>query len=232
MHLNNVWETSLRTLIAFCYLLLIMRVLGKKQLGQITFFSYITGIALGNIAGEMTVEEDVTVVDGIVSMTLWALLTLAVEWISMKSVKARVLLDGEPSIVVKHGRIVEKSLRKAKLNLDDLTMLLREKDIFSLAEIDYAILEPNGKLSVLLQPEQEPPKRKDLHLKTAKRRYLPSELVADGNVVARNLRELGLTRGWLDEQLRRSGARSARDVLFAELQEDGSVHVDLKRPSP
>jgi len=229
--MDSVWHTSLNTIVSFFWLLLVMRVLGKKQLGHVTFFSYITGIALGNVAGEVMIEKDVTILDGLVGMTLWALLTMAVEYVSLKSARARVLLDGEPSIVVQNGKLMEKALRAAKLNLDDLTMMLREKDVFALSEVDYAILEPNGKLSVLLKPEHESPTRKDQKLAAPKRSYLPTELVVDGKVVAQNLNEWMLTRDWLDEQLRQSGVRSAEDVLFAELQSDGSLYVDKKQPS-
>lgn len=229
--MESVLNTSLKTLITFCYLLLVIRVLGKKQIGQVTFYAYITGITLGNVAAAVMVERDVPLLDGLVGITLWGLLTIAVEYMSLKSARARVVLDGEPSIVIQNGMIMEKALRAAKLNMDDLTMLLRGKNIFAVSEVDYAILEPNGKLSVLLKPEDEAPTRKDLKLAAPKRRYLPTELVVDGKVVMQNLNEWKLTREWLDKQLRQSGVRSAKDVMFAELQSDGSLHVNKKQPT-
>lgn len=227
--MESVWLTSLKTLITFCYLLFVIRVLGRKQMGQITFYAYITGITLGNVAAAVMVEREVRLLDGLVGMTMWGLLTMAVEYMSLKSSRARILLDGEPLIVIKSGKIMEKALKAAKLNIDDFTMLLRDKNIFSVTEVDYAILEPNGKLSVLRNPEDETPQRKDLQLTAKKRIYLPTELVVEGKVVARSLSEWQLTPEWLDEQLRRSGVRSAEEVLFAELQSDGSVYVDKKQ---
>ncbi|MBB6735383.1 DUF421 domain-containing protein [Cohnella zeiphila] len=227
--METIGITTLRTLLGFAFLLLLTRILGKKQLGQVTYFTYITGIALGNIAGELAVSHSISVLAGMTGLAVWAMLTLAIELISLKSPKARVLLDGEPAIVIKKGRIEERALRKSKLNMDDLTMLLRDKDVFNIREVDYAIFEPNGRLSVLKKQKEESVKKKDLQIAPQPRPYLPTELIVDGKVVARNLQEWGLNREWLDRQLEKSGARSVEDVFYAELESDGSLFVAEKR---
>ncbi|WP_027094432.1 DUF421 domain-containing protein [Cohnella thermotolerans] len=227
--METIGITTLRTLLGFAFLLLLTRLLGKKQLGQITFFTYITGIALGNIAGELVVERDVSVLAGLTGLTVWAMLTMAVEQVSLKSPRARVLLDGEPSIVIKNGRLVERAIRSSKLNMDDLTMLLRDKNVFSIREVDYAIFEPNGKLSVLKKQDEEPVTKKDMQIAPRPRTFLPSELIVDGNVVAQNLKEWGLDREWLNRQLEKSGVRSVEEVFYAELESDGTVYVAKKR---
>jgi len=223
-----MWETSIRTLVGFIVLLLATRVLGKKQLSQMTFFTYITGIALGNITGEMIVHKDIRMIDVIVGMTLWALLTIGVELMSLKSPRARVLLDGEPTIIIKKGKILEKAMAANKLNMDDLSMLLRNKNVFSVSEVDYAILEPNGKLSVMKRVEEESITKKDLLIPVKQRLYLPSELIVDGKVVAKNLKELNMNKEWLEHQIRLTGVKSVKEVFYAELQSDGSVYVDKK----
>ncbi|NOU96877.1 DUF421 domain-containing protein [Paenibacillus sp. LMG 31456] len=226
--MESIWETSFRTLIGFLVLLLLARMLGKKQLSQFTFFTYITGITLGNIAGELVLNRDIKMIDGITGLTVWALLTLGIEYVSLKSSKARVLLDGEPTIVIKNGKILEKAMASSRLNMDDLSMLLRDKNIFSVREVDYAILEPNGKLSVLKKQEEENATKKDLQIPLKQRLYLPSELIVDGKIVARNLKELKLNQDWLEHQIKLSGVQSVEEVFFAELQSDGSVYVDKK----
>lgn len=223
---TTILETSLRTLGAFLILLLLTRFLGKKQLSQMTFFTYITGIALGNIAAGMAIHGTVTVVDGITGMTFWALLTIGIEYISLKSPKLRVLMDGEPSIVIKNGKINKKAMASNKLNIDDLSMLLRDKNIFSVQEVDYAILEPNGKLSVLKKIENESVTRKDMQLPVKPRLYLPTELIVDGNIVHKNLTELQLSRAWLEGEVKQSGVQSIKEVMYAEIQYDGSVYID------
>jgi uncharacterized membrane protein YcaP (DUF421 family) len=166
-----------------------------------TFFTYITGITLGNIAGDMVVHRDIKVIDGITGLTLWAFLTLGIEHLSVESSKARILLDGEPTIVIKNGKILEKAMASSKLNMDDLSMLLRDKNVFSVREVEYAILEPNGKLSVLKKLEEENVTKKDLQIPLNQRLYIPTELIVDGQIVRRNLKELNLSQDWLENQI-------------------------------
>lgn len=116
--------------------------------------------------------------------------------------------------------------------MDDLSMLLRNKNIFSIASVDYAILEPNGQLSVLKKAEHETVTKKDSHIQTADRLYLPTELIVDGQVVTKNLLELNLSEEWLTNQLKRNGVYAVEEVFFAELQADGSVFIDKKVDFP
>ncbi len=224
--METILITSTRTLVGFIILLILTRSLGKKQLSQMTFFTYITGIALGNIAGDMVVHRDIKVIDGITGMTLWAVLTLIVEFISLKSSKARIFMDGEPTIVIKKGKIIKEAMVSNNLNMDDLSMLLRIKDVFSVSEVDYAILEPNGQLSVLKKEEHESVTKKDSNIPIGRRLYIPTELVVDGKVVTKNLDELNVSKEWLMTQLKLNGVNSTNEVFYAELQSDGSLYVN------
>ncbi|MDF2522975.1 MAG: hypothetical protein K0R31_616 [Clostridiales bacterium] len=226
--MERILETSLRTLIGFSVLLLLTRILGKKQMGQLTIFTYITGIALGNIAGDMVVHRDILISDGVTGLSVWAILTLIVEYISLKSSKARVLLDGEPTIIIKKGEIMHKKLAAQRLNIDDLTMLLRTNNIFSIADVEYAILEPNGQLSVLKKPEKEMTTRQDLKLPVNNILNIPTELIVDGKLVDSNLLETGHSREWLDQQLTNAGIDSIKHVFYAELQSDGTLFISKK----
>ncbi|WZL74569.1 DUF421 domain-containing protein [Clostridiaceae bacterium 35-E11] len=227
--MHSVFITIVRGLLGFSILFLLTRMLGKKQIGQLTHFTYITGIALGNIVGDMVVHRDIKLIDGFVGVILWSLLTLLLEYISLKSSKARVLLDGEPAIVIKKGKIQQKVLAKSKLNIDDLSMLLRNKDVFSFSDVDYAIFESNGELSVLKTPEAESPTRKDLKILVPQRLHIPTEIIVDGKVVSRNLKEFSLSQEWLDNQLRTYGIESANDVIYAELQSDGRLYINKRK---
>lgn len=222
-------ETTFRTFIGFCVLLLLTRLLGKKQLGQLTIFTYITGIALGNIAGDMVVHRDISLVDGVTGLVMWGILTFIVELISMKSAKARVLLDGEPTIVIKKGEIMEDKLKKQRLNLDDLTMLLRTNNVFSIKDVEYAILEPNGQLSILKKPPLEQVTKKDMNIQTQNVPFIPIEIIVDGKPVYKNLEEMGLNSLWLRQQLEQAGIGAYDEVLYAELQSDGSLYINKKK---
>ncbi|MCM3124632.1 MULTISPECIES: DUF421 domain-containing protein [unclassified Mesobacillus] len=226
--METILTTILRTLLGFGVLFFLTRVLGKKQLSQMTFFTYITGIALGNIAGDMVVHRDIKLIDGVTGLALWALLTLTIEYIALKSPKARILLDGEPTIIIKQGKINEKAMKSNKLNMDDLTMLLRIKNVFSIKEVDYAILEPNGQISVLKKVEYENVINKDSGIPLTPRKYLPSELVVDGRIVKKNLKELSLSEDWLANELKKKGFNRLEEVFYAELESDGTVVAEQR----
>lgn len=226
--MESVMETSLRTLIGFVFLLTLTRILGKKQLGQLTYFTYITGIAMGNIAGDMVVHKDVAIADGLVGLTIWAIMTFAVEYASLKSPTIRVALDGEPTIIINRGQIMQKELASHRLNMDDLSMMLRTNNVFSIKDVDYAILEPNGELSILKKSQLEGITRMDLNITPSPRLYLPTELIVDGQLVAKNLKEINLTKEWVLEEINKAGYHSFADIFFAELQSDGTLYLEGK----
>jgi uncharacterized membrane protein YcaP (DUF421 family) len=227
--MDSIYDTFIRAAVGFGFLLFLTRLLGKKQIGHFTFFTYITGLAMGNIAGDMVVHRDVKIYDGIAGLVFWAFFTYIVEYISIKSARARVILDGEPTIVIKKGIILEKALLSTKLNIDDLTMLLRNNNIFSVQDVEYAILEPNGQLSVMKKQELETVTKKDLQVPIDNYKYIPTEIIVDGNLVSRNLKELAISKEWVQQQIKQQGFNNIEEVFFAELQKDGSLFINKRK---
>ncbi|MDC0706050.1 DUF421 domain-containing protein [Priestia sp. AB] len=217
-----------RVIISFSVLLLMTRIMGKKQVSQLTYFNYITGITIGAVAASITIDRSIDMSDGFVSMVCWSLLTVLVSYINLKSPKARILLDGQPTIVIKNGKILEKTLAGLRLNMDDLSMLLREKNIFSTQEVDYAVLEPDGQLSVLKKVDQQSVTKKDLKIEAVKPLYVPTEIIVDSKIIVQNLEELNLSQNWLEKQLHQSGV-SLQDVFYAEIQSDGTLYIDKRQ---
>jgi len=199
-----------RTATGFVVLLVLTRILGKKQLSQITFFTYITGIVLGEIIGKVILDKEIPVTHGLAALVIWCGLVLFIEWICLKSGMLRVLLDGEPAVVIKKGMIIRESLKKHRLNLDDLSMQLRMNDVFSIMDVEYAILEPNGQLTVL---------------KKGGMTLIPGEVICDGKIIEKNLKELGYTRERLYTDLKEQGIAGENQVLYAELQADGKLYI-------
>jgi len=220
-------DTALRTLLSFFILLTLTRLLGKKQLSQLSIFTYITGIALGSMAGEMVIHNDIKIMDGVIGMALWCALVLLIEFVSLKSATARVLMDGEPTIVIKRGQIIEKALKKQRLNLDDLSMQLRLSQVFSILDVEYAILEPNGELTVMKKSGKDPVTKNDMQI-SPQPVGMPSEIIADGKIVKKNLSELGYTRLELEDELRRQGVTDIKTVLYAELQQNRSLYIQKR----
>lgn len=223
----HFWETLLRTTLAFIVLLIMARVMGKKQISQLTFFHYVTGITIGSIAAEIAGQNETPFVDGIIAMIWWALLTLLMSYIALKSKKARVLLDDKPTIVMFEGKLIEEAMKKSRLHLNDLNMMLREQSIFSIKDVQYAILETNGNLSVLKKAGQEPATKKDVNAPAPEPKYIPSEIISDGKIIKKNLTELNLTEEWVYDQLKKQGIGKVEQVFYAEIQTDGSLYVDM-----
>ncbi len=218
-------QIASETVITFFVLLALTRLLGKKQLSHLTFFNYVTGITIGSMAANMVVLSTKDYTKDLLSLVIWCSLTIIVSYISLKSGKIRVIFDGQPTIIIKHGKIDRKALKRTGVNIDDLTMLIRQYQIFSIAEIDFAILEPNGRLSILKKPEYQGTQKNDLQIYPSPPTYLPIEIIADGKLLPKNLLEVGKSRDWLENELSRANIKEVKEVFYAEIQSDGSLFI-------
>lgn len=225
LYSKSYLQIIIETILTFVVLLILTRLLGKKQMSHLTFFNYITGITIGSIAANMIMLDSKTFLKEMTGLVLWCAMTYLVAFISLKNEKIRVLLDGQPSILIKNGVINKKSLAQNHMNLEDLTMMVRQQNTFSISEIEYAVLEANGTLSVFKKPQYQSLQKSDMQIKTPSKQNLPTELIVDGVLIDRNLKELGLTHGWLYEQLQKNSISSAKDVFYAELQQDGNLYL-------
>ncbi|WP_107950643.1 DUF421 domain-containing protein [Lysinibacillus parviboronicapiens] len=215
---------AIETVLTFFVLLTLTRFLGKKQLSHLTFFNYVTGITIGSMAANMVVLSTNDYTKDLLSLIIWCLLTTILGYISLKSGKIRVILDGQPTIIIKHGEIDRKALKRTGVNIDDLTMMIRQYQTFSITEIDYAILEPNGRLSILKKPEYQGTQKRDLNIYPSPPAYLPIEIITDGKLLPKNLLEVGKSRDWLNKELRKANIKGVEEVFYAE-ESDGSLFI-------
>lgn len=218
-------QVVVQTIISFFVLLTLTRFLGKKQLSHLTFFNYVTGITIGSMAANMVVLKTIVYTKFLVSLIVWCALTTLIGYIAMKSGKVRVLLDGQPTIVIKKGKIDRKALANTKINIDDLTMMIRQYQVFSITEIDYAILEPNGMLSILRKPELQSTQKNDLNIYPSSPTFIPIEIITDGKLLNRNLLEVGKSKEWLDNELKKANIQSIEEVFYAEVQPNGKIFI-------
>ncbi len=222
----NFWEMSLRASLSFFVLLILARLLGKKQLSQLTYFNYVTGITIGSITADIAGRSETPFLNGLISLVWWCALTIFIGYVGLKSSKARILFDGQPTIVIKEGKILKKALQRTHLNLDDLSMMLRKKDVFSLQDVHYAILEPDGQFSILKKEFKQNITKEDMNIPTSTFTYLPSEIISDGKIVKKNLIELNLTEKWVHDELKKHGIQTIQEVFYAEIQKDGSLFIN------
>ena len=218
---------ALRSAITFAGLLVLALLMGRKQLSQITFFDYIVGITIGSIAAVISVDRTVSVVDGVIAIVLWATMPIVVGYIAMKSIRFRMLVDGKPKVVIQNGIIINKNMLHEKYNMGDLLMQLRDKGVFDISEVDFAILEPNGKLSVLKKPEYDTTRVKDLKI-AASHKGVMTELIIDGKVIQKHLKAIGKNTQWLQKELNNRNINHISDVIFAGYFSNGELYISLR----
>ena len=216
----------LKTTLAFLLLLLIARLLGKKQMSQMTFFNYMTGITIGSLAANIISNDDNSLFEEILGLIWWGALTILLTYATLKSENLRSLVDGEPVILIRNGLLQKNSLKTTRISIEDLSMMLREQYIFSITEVDYAILEPNGKLSVLKKQAKLNLTQEDMNIVNPNPMYLPSQIVIEGKISYENLKDRGLDILWLNRELKKQNINDVNQVLYAELQSDGSLYID------
>ena len=221
----NFMEMIVRTTFSFFAILFLARLIGKKQLSQLTFFHYITGITIGSIASEISAQAETPFWDGLISLIWWSALTIIVSILSLKSKKLRTIFDDKPTMIIEEGKILMHNLKKTRLNLDELSMLLREQNVFNFQEIQHAIFETNGQLSVIKFPQFEAANKQDVKAAAPPITNIPTEVIEQGRIIYENLYALGLDDQWLMKKLRRQNIEQVTDVDFAQVLDNGSLYV-------
>ena len=203
----------LTTMGSFAVLFLVDKIIGHKQLAQLDFFDYITGITIGSIAAEMATELEEPW-KPLIAMFLYGGTTLLLSVAANKFPRARKYLNGTPTILMDHGKLYRENLKKAKLDLSEFMVLCRQQGYFDLSNIETAIFEYNGKLSILPVSSQRPATPNDMNLSPSQE-LLFTELIMDGRILDDNLHRMGLDVTWLNKQLKQHKVNSAREVFLA-----------------
>lgn len=218
-------QIIIRTLLAIFVLFVMTKLLGKRQVSQLSFFEYITGITIGDLAANISMDLLSNWYLGIISLTVWVSISLGIEALQLKSKKSRDWIDGKSTVLVEGGNILENSLRKERITSEELLEQLREKNIFNAAEVEFAVMEPSGKINVLQKKEHQPLTAHMLGLD------LPREpeartVILDGQILGKSLAAAGKDHRWLAEELKRSGAK-ADDVFLAQIDASGRLYLDM-----
>ena len=194
--MNHYLSIALELTSGFVFLFLMTKMQGKTQFSQITPFDFISAIILGELVGNAIYDQEVKIDEIAFAVALWGILVYVTEMITQKFLRSRKSLEGEPNIVIRNGKIKYDALKKAKLDINQLQSLVRQQGYFSLREIEFAIIEMNGMVSVLPKADYDLPKNSDMKIKT-KDPSLPINMILDGEVIHANLQEAGLDEQWL-----------------------------------
>ena len=208
-------DVILRALMSLLALFIVTKIIGKKQVSQLSLFDYVIGISIGNFAAEMTINTDSPEINGIVAVLVFGLVAYLVSYLTLKSIVLRRFFIGTPTILIQKGKIIEKNLKRSKMDMNDLLEQIRIDGYFDISEVDYAIMEANGKISVLPKKENKPVTLKDMQLKGEKQ-SLCANIIIDGKIMHGNLENMHKTEKWLLKQLSVKG-KKLEEILLATL---------------
>lgn len=221
-----MWGIAGRSLGAFLFATFLLRLAGRKSVSQLNYFDFLMANLMGNMLGYY-VAGSVKGAKLLVAPVVFITSGIFAEMAAVKSRTARKLLEGQALVLVKNGKLLERNMNQAHYNIGELLMELRQKNIFHLSEVEYAVLETNGKLSVQKKSQNRPVTPKDLGIPT-KYEGLSSILVSDGQILEQNLKHNSLNRRWLQEQFEARRIKDVSRVFLASLATDGTLYIDLK----
>lgn len=226
---------ALRTLFAVVMLFLMTRLLGKRQISQLSFFEYITGITIGSLAAYISMDLESHWLLGLVSLFVWVMVSLGIEFLQIKSKKIRDFIDSKATVLIKDGKILEDNLKKERLSSDELLQQLRKKNVFKTADVEFAVIEPSGEINVLVKKEYLPLTPSHLGI-TVGPEQEPQTVIMDGKMMDEPLATIGLSREWLYSELEKVGV-TLENVFLGQVDSYGQLYVDLyddqlKVPAP
>lgn len=213
-----------RSIISLTVLFAVTKLLGKKQVSQLSLFDYVIGISIGNFAAEITTNMETNFINGIVAMIVFGLIAFLVSIATMKSITLRRFFMGTPTILIQKGKILEKNLKKVKFDVNDLLEECRSKNYFDLKEIEYALMESKGTLSIMPKIEYEKVTKKDMNIKQ-KQPNLVANVIIDKVIMKKNLERMNKDEVWLKQQLKEKGYKTTENIILATLDIDEKLTV-------
>ena len=216
-------EVVFRTLSAVTILFIITKILGKRQISQLSLFEYITGITLGNLVGYISLDTDTTWYLGFIALSVWVVVSTGAEYLTMKSKKVRDILDGRSTILIEDGTVNEKALEKERLTIDEFLEQLRKKDVFRVADVEFAVMEQSGDISVMLKKEYQPLTADILgyHISSEEE---PKTIIMDGHILSDVLKTAELKEEWVRKELRKLNL-TLDQVYIGQIDSKGELSV-------
>ena len=208
----EIIKVILTTLLSVVALFIIAKIMGHKQVAQLDFFDYVSGITIGSIGAELAtnLEEPWK---PLIALGIYGLASIFLNLLAHKFPKTRKYINGTPTILMNNGKLYRKNLKKSKLDISEFTLLCREQGYFDLDEIQTVVFEHNGKLSILPKAANRPATPEDMKI-TAKATHIGTEVIMDGRIMGENLKRLGLDVNWLTKQLKLQGHKSPKEIFL------------------
>ena len=220
----ELFDVTLRAILSLITLFLITKMLGKKQVSQLSLFDYVIGISIGNFAAEMTINLESDYLHGILAVVIFGVVAYLVSILTMKSIHLRRYFMGTPTLLIQDGKLLEQNMKKVKYDVNDLLEQCRTNGYFDLSEIKYALMEANGTLSILPFETERPLKVKDMKIKP-KKEGLCANVIIDGKVMPNNLKNCNKDETWLKKELKIKGYTDLQQILLATVDVNENLQV-------
>ena len=220
---NDTFNIIIRCVVAMTTLFFMTKLLGKKQVSELSLFDYVVGISIGNFASEMAINLEAEFFNALLAIVVFGLLAYIISILTLKSLKLRKFFVGAPTILIENGKLIYKNMKKSMIDVNDLLSQAREMGDFDLSEIEYAILEANGKISFLVKGEYKNITIKDMDLK-AQKQGLCANVILDGNIMNDNLNNIGKDEEWLIHELDIKG-KNVSDILLATVDNNDKLTI-------
>ena len=217
----------IRTIIIYLALLVTMRVLGKRQLGELELSEFVVAALIADLASHPLQDLGIPMINGLVPIFTLFCCEVLITGMSLKSIRLRGFLFGKPSFLIVRGKIDQAEMRKSRFTSEELMQELRSKSCTDISSVEYGILETDGTLNVILFPAERPATAGQLGISTADGGY-PSIVINDGRVIDTNLQKLGLDRSWLSAELKRQGKGSEKDIFLMTVNQRREVYISVK----
>lgn len=217
----------LRTVILFTVVVVFLRIMGKRQIGQLQPYELAIVILISELAAIPMENTSIPILGGLIPIFVLFTAQGLLAYVSLKSEKARGVICGTPSVLIENSRLVEAEMRRQRYNINDLLEQLRSKNVANLSDVEYAILETSGELSVILKSQKRPLTPEDLNLPTSYE-GLPTTLIIDGLIFHNNLKRINLSVEWLKTELSRFGIDDLNNVLFSYIDTQGNLYCQEK----
>lgn len=218
----------IRTIILYALVIIALRLMGKREIGQLQPFELVVILMISDLAAIPSENVGIPLLSGVIPILVLLLASVTLAYITLKSEKARSIVCGTPSILIERGKILEEELRKNCYNLTDLLEELRIKNVPNIADVEFAILETNGQLSVFPKSQKRPTIPEDFNIKT-KYEGLPLTIIMDGKLNHKNLQQAGRDLNWLHKELKKQAIDKIEKVLLASFDSSGTLYVQTKK---
>ncbi|WP_026888936.1 YetF domain-containing protein [Clostridium beijerinckii] len=223
----SIVNITLRSIAVYALALILARVMGRKIISHMTLFDFIVGMSMGSLVANAMIGSESTFLSSIIALIIISTLSIGSAHLDIKSFKIRKLANSEPVTVVENGNIVEENMKNMKLTVNELMMKMREKNAFSLADVEFAIMETDGELSVLPKADKKPLTPSQMNIKSTSE-GLMKDVIIDGEIIEENLKSVGVDKNWIHKELKKQNIENISDVFYAGIYANKKLHVSRR----